>query len=175
MEKCGAGNWNRLAQFIPGREGWHCRQRWMHQLDPSLNKGPWTPEEDQLLISLQEQQGNRWSEIAKFFPGRCSSTFLSFFFLLIVFECTLLFFSSDFFAHSLCLTRFRSNLVVLDRSRNAVSHRFSSLKYREVCLIPYFFRILFCLLYSCTVTLSISFFCSFHSMLYCVLILSLIY
>lgn len=30
-----------------------CRERWMHHLDPSLRHVSWTPEEDQLLITLE--------------------------------------------------------------------------------------------------------------------------
>lgn len=30
-----------------------CRERWMHHLDPSLRHVGWTPEEDQLLITLE--------------------------------------------------------------------------------------------------------------------------
>lgn len=30
-----------------------CRERWCHHLDPSVNHGSWTDEEDRLLLSLK--------------------------------------------------------------------------------------------------------------------------
>lgn len=46
------------------------KNRWHNHLDPSINKEPWTEEEDELLIEKHEQLGNKWAEISKFFSGR---------------------------------------------------------------------------------------------------------
>ena len=37
--------------------------------DPSIKKGKWTPEEDQLAIELR-RTGMKWNDIAKRLPGR---------------------------------------------------------------------------------------------------------
>jgi hypothetical protein len=47
-----------------------CRERWNNQLNPKINKGPWTLEEDIMLVRKQRQLGNRWAEISRFLPGR---------------------------------------------------------------------------------------------------------
>lgn len=52
------------------RQGRQCRERWFNHVDPALNKGQWTPEEDGLLIEKQIELGNKWSEISKVFKGR---------------------------------------------------------------------------------------------------------
>ena len=54
----------------PRRSIRQCRERYTNQLDPSLNKCPWTHAEDEKLLMLQKQMGNKWSEISKVFHGR---------------------------------------------------------------------------------------------------------
>ena len=45
------------------------RERWHNHLDPSITKAPWSLEEDRLIISLQNQFGNQWADIAERLPG----------------------------------------------------------------------------------------------------------
>jgi hypothetical protein len=48
-----------------------CLHRWQKVLDPKLVKGPWKPEEDDLIVSLVGIHGARkWSTIAAQLPGR---------------------------------------------------------------------------------------------------------
>lgn len=48
-----------------------CLHRWQKVLNPSLVKGPWTKEEDHIVLKLVEKFGARnWSNIAKYLPGR---------------------------------------------------------------------------------------------------------
>ncbi|KAJ8773056.1 hypothetical protein K2173_028233 [Erythroxylum novogranatense] len=69
----GPKNWNKIAQFVPGRTQVQCRERWFNALDPSLNTGEWSEEEDLRLKAIIEECGYGWAEIAKHFPGRTDS------------------------------------------------------------------------------------------------------
>lgn len=74
----GAKNWSNIANELNClfhnrmliRQGRQCRERWFNHLNPELNKGKWTHEEDRMLKSLQKNLGNKWSEISKLIKGR---------------------------------------------------------------------------------------------------------
>lgn len=63
-------SWAMVASKIKGRTAKQCRERWSLNLDPGINRSPWTPEEDQLLLKLYEKMGGKWSEIKSEFNGR---------------------------------------------------------------------------------------------------------
>ena len=44
--------------------------RWHNHLDPSINRGDWTLDEDEALLAAHAQYGNAWAAIAKHLPGR---------------------------------------------------------------------------------------------------------
>ncbi|KAK8885456.1 hypothetical protein M9Y10_040904 [Tritrichomonas musculus] len=69
----GCKSWTKLASLLPGRIGKQCRERWLNHLNPELNRGPWTPEEDQQLLLLHEQFGNHWSKISYLMPSRADN------------------------------------------------------------------------------------------------------
>ncbi|KAJ7564619.1 hypothetical protein O6H91_02G026100 [Diphasiastrum complanatum] len=66
----GPHNWNLIAEKLQGRSGKSCRLRWFNQLDPSINRKPFTEEEEDRLLQAHRLHGNKWALIARLFPGR---------------------------------------------------------------------------------------------------------
>ncbi|XP_059282819.1 transcription factor MYB58-like [Lycium ferocissimum] len=71
VERFGHPNWRQLPKYAGlMRCGKSCRLRWMNYLRPDLKKGKYSHEEEQLIIKLHKELGNRWSAIAAKLPGR---------------------------------------------------------------------------------------------------------
>ncbi|KAL0328210.1 UNVERIFIED_CONTAM: Transcription factor [Sesamum calycinum] len=84
VERYGHPNWRLLplfagkAQFSScdhhsvglARCGKSCRLRWVNYLRPGLKRGNFTKSEEDLIIKLHAQLGNKWSAIATRLPGR---------------------------------------------------------------------------------------------------------
>lgn len=66
----GTGDWNLIAEKMPGRTVRQCRERWRHYLTPELAKVPFSAEEDALLARKFKELGNQWKLISGFFRGR---------------------------------------------------------------------------------------------------------
>ncbi|KAM2456147.1 hypothetical protein PS1_016063 [Malus domestica] len=66
----GPKNWNKTAQFVPGRTQSQCRDRYVNSLEPSLNYGEWAEEEDSRLRAAIEEHGYCWSKVAACVPRR---------------------------------------------------------------------------------------------------------
>jgi len=71
VDRHGGKNWKKIAEELPGRSDVQCLHRWQKVLNPSLIKGPWTEEEDRLVLHLVEKNGpQKWTMIAEHLPGR---------------------------------------------------------------------------------------------------------
>ncbi|KAL0072473.1 hypothetical protein AAF712_000236 [Marasmius tenuissimus] len=63
--------WSVVAGHVRTRSSTQCARRWSDTLDPRIDKSPWTPEQDQVLLQAVAQHGRSWANIAKtYFPGR---------------------------------------------------------------------------------------------------------
>ncbi|XP_050889123.1 transcription factor MYB27 [Lathyrus oleraceus] len=71
VTRLGERRWDSLAK-VAGlrRSGKSCRLRWLNYLRPNLKHGPFSVEEERLIVQLQLQWGNKWSKIARRLPGR---------------------------------------------------------------------------------------------------------
>ncbi|CAN6349346.1 unnamed protein product [Urochloa humidicola] len=64
-------NWKKIAECFPGRTDVQCLHRWQKVLNPELVKGPWSKEEDEIIIQMVNKLGpKKWSTIAQALPGR---------------------------------------------------------------------------------------------------------
>lgn len=63
-------SWGLIAQHMSGRSHLQCRHRWLNVIDGPLSKGPWTNDEDAVLVRLYAMYGKQWSVIAEDIPGR---------------------------------------------------------------------------------------------------------
>ncbi|KAI3924666.1 hypothetical protein MKW92_052551 [Papaver armeniacum] len=64
-------HWKKIASGLHNRMDVQCLHRWQKVLNPEVNKGPWSQEEDRKLIELVSKSGPiKWSVVAKSIPGR---------------------------------------------------------------------------------------------------------
>ncbi|GAB2271690.1 Transcription factor myb17, variant 2 [Dionaea muscipula] len=71
ISKNGHGSWRSLPKLAGLlRCGKSCRLRWTNYLRPDIKRGPFTVEEEKLVIQLHAILGNRWAAIASQLPGR---------------------------------------------------------------------------------------------------------
>jgi Myb superfamily proteins, including transcription factors and mRNA splicing factors len=68
----GPKDWGKCANgpFGNTRSAKQLRARWENHLKPNLNKAPWSPEEDQIIIQQFNKVGPKWTYIATLLPGR---------------------------------------------------------------------------------------------------------
>ena len=71
VERHGLKCWAELAKNVNnGCNARQVRERWVYQLDPSINHGPWSPEEDARMEELFIKSGGSWAVMALSLPGR---------------------------------------------------------------------------------------------------------
>jgi hypothetical protein len=64
-------NWKAAEIHFPGKTSQQIFERWTKVLDPSLHKGSWTRQEDEVIIQYVRTYGcTAWTKLAKMLPGR---------------------------------------------------------------------------------------------------------
>ena len=68
----GLENWSTVAMFVGNdRSRAQCSQRWSRGLNPRISKDTWSSEEDNLLLNLIQQYGDKsWTKIASMIGNR---------------------------------------------------------------------------------------------------------
>lgn len=74
VEEYGCHAWPKVTTVLPHRTAKQCRERWFNNLDPSVTKTPWTPEEDDQIFQNYLKFGPKWSTIAHLIPGRTDNS-----------------------------------------------------------------------------------------------------
>ena len=70
IEDYGAARWSTIANFMPGRQGKQCRERWHNHLNPDILKCDWQEDEEWTLFLLHKLYGNKWAILAQMISGR---------------------------------------------------------------------------------------------------------
>jgi hypothetical protein len=70
VRELGTSEWVAIAGQMRTRTTRQCRERWQNYLRPDIKNGPWTEEEEELLVAKYREYGPIWRAIALFFPKR---------------------------------------------------------------------------------------------------------
>eukprot|EP00591_Stephanopyxis_turris_P009512 CAMPEP_0195522554 /NCGR_PEP_ID=MMETSP0794_2-20130614/20825_1 /TAXON_ID=515487 /ORGANISM="Stephanopyxis turris, Strain CCMP 815" /LENGTH=468 /DNA_ID=CAMNT_0040652331 /DNA_START=68 /DNA_END=1474 /DNA_ORIENTATION=- len=70
IDQHGPNSWRAVARLVPGRNTKQCKERWCKYLDPGINIGSWTPQEDAILLAAYDKHSGCWAQIAQELPGR---------------------------------------------------------------------------------------------------------
>lgn len=63
--------WSVIATYIPGRNATQVAARWEKCINPKLTKGPFSAEEDQVIIDFVETHGiHSWPKVTSVLPNR---------------------------------------------------------------------------------------------------------
>lgn len=61
VEKIGPQKWALIADYLPNRQGKHCRERWHNHLNPRNKRCEWTKIEEWVLFLLHRKLENQWA------------------------------------------------------------------------------------------------------------------
>jgi hypothetical protein len=66
----GERDWPSIARQMQNRTVRQCRERWCNYLAPWVANGPWSADQNALLLEKFKEFGPKWKTLTRFFPGR---------------------------------------------------------------------------------------------------------
>ena len=63
-------SWQLISEKLKNRSAQQCMYRWTMNLEPSIKKGKWSKEEDEILHTKVNELGKTWSSLKQYLPGR---------------------------------------------------------------------------------------------------------
>ena len=63
-------SWQLISEKLKNRSAQQCMYRWTMNLEPSIKKGKWSKEEDEILYTKVNELGRTWSSLKQYLPGR---------------------------------------------------------------------------------------------------------
>ncbi|CAK8560844.1 unnamed protein product [Lathyrus sativus] len=79
IKKHGEGNWKAVQKESGlARCGKSCRLRWLNHLRPEVKKGPFTAEEERIIIECHFLKGNKWAYMTTLLPRRTDNEIKNF-------------------------------------------------------------------------------------------------
>ncbi|EAY08187.1 Myb-like DNA-binding domain containing protein [Trichomonas vaginalis G3] len=70
----GTSDWKLISRSMPGRNQRQCKDRWEKFVCPKLRNGPYTKEEDDMILELHSKLGAKWVQISSMIPGRSDTS-----------------------------------------------------------------------------------------------------
>ena len=65
--------WKSVAKQMPGFSPKQLRDRWHNYISPKNKFGPWTEEEDSIILDVISKNGKHWDLLASMLPHRTTS------------------------------------------------------------------------------------------------------
>lgn len=63
-------NWDTIASIMKTKNTRQCKDRWFYYLSDQIDRTPFTPYENYLLLWSINNIGKKWTQISTLFPGR---------------------------------------------------------------------------------------------------------
>ena len=63
-----------IAEKVGSRSGKQCRERYLNHLSPSINRSPWSIDEDKIIYKLHDIYHNNWCKYINDLPGRSDNS-----------------------------------------------------------------------------------------------------
>ncbi|EAX97517.1 Myb-like DNA-binding domain containing protein [Trichomonas vaginalis G3] len=70
-------NWDDISKQMVNKNPRQCKDRWFYYLNDKIDKSPFTPTENYILLWSINQIGMKWTQLTQLFPNRTDITIKS--------------------------------------------------------------------------------------------------